>query len=141
MATLLSDFVWEGLSTEPRPTTEQGARDGHILKELDTGESYIRVEGTWIFINLGLSFIKATKSGTITTDTNGFYHVAFVTPFISAAYSVALSTRDTGTNQPVVAHFTNIAVSGFDIYTKYSRTGNPVGGRVVSWLATRDYNP
>lgn len=34
MATLLSDFVWEGLSTEPKPLT---ARDGHIFKELYRG--------------------------------------------------------------------------------------------------------
>ena len=139
MATLLSNFVWEGLSTER--ATVVGARDGHIYKELDTGESYIMRNGLWQFINLGLSFIKATKSGKITTDANGYYHVTFTTPFINNQYTVALSCEVPTSNQPPVAFFTNTAINGFDIYTMYSRTGNPRPNTVVSWLTTRNYDP
>jgi len=141
MAILLANTVWEGVSTEPKPNKSSGGMDGQFFKELDTEETYIRINGVWTFVNLGLSFIRATKSGRISTDTNGFYHVVFATRFINAEYSVALSTQDTGTNQPIVAHFANVAATGFDIYTKFSRTGNPAGNRSVSWLATRDYNP
>jgi len=138
---LLSDFVWEGISTDPKPANGvDGARDGHIFKELDTGESYIRRNGSDYYINLGLSFIKATKSGRITTDANGSYHVSFVTPFINNLYTVALSCQEYGT-QPAIASFNNIAINGFDIQTRYSRTGNVRPSTVVSWVATRDYNP
>ena len=141
MAILLSDFVWEGTSVEPRPTDAEGARDGHIIKELDTGESYIRRSGVWTFINLGLSFIKATKSGRITTDADGQYHVSFVTPFINNEYTVAMSCEDRGQLKPVSAYFSNIAIEGFDIQTREAPNGQAVGSIVVSWLATRNYNP
>lgn len=133
--------MWEGLSTETKPGAAEGAGDGHVFKELDTGDSYTRVAGTWTCINQGLSFIKATKSGRITTDANGQYHVTFTTAFVSDSYTVALSTDDAGGTQPTIAHFSNIATTGFDIQTRYSRTGNPCPSAVVSWLATRDYNP
>ena len=133
-------WVWEGLSTETKPGDEQGSRDGHIFKELDTGESYTRIAGSWHFINLGLSFIKATKSGKITTDANGFYHVVFNTQFIDENYSVALSTQDEGTTKIIAAYFKNILSNGFDIYTR-NRNGVLEPNISVSWLATRNYNP
>ena len=138
--TLLSDFVWEGLSTDTKPTAEQGARDGHIFKELDTGESYIRRAGVMCYINLGLSQIKATKSGLITTDANGNYHVSFTTPFINNQYSVALSTQDSPTKDLGSAHFTNITADGFDIKSRDIK-GAVLGGIVVSFVCTRHYNP
>ena len=140
MATLLANTVWEGVSTETKPTDETGGMDGQFFKEFDTGEAYIRVNGVWICINLGLSFIRATKSGRITTDANGFYRIAFTTPFINNLYTVAFSSEDRG-NQPVVAFFSNILTTGFDIQTRNTRSGQPEGSVVVSWLATRDYNP
>ena len=135
------NWVWEGLSTETKPGIAEGANDGHVFKELDTGESYTRVAGVWEYINLGLSFIKATKSGRIVTNSSGYYHVTFVTPFIDANYTVALSCEDNGTIQPAVAGFYNITTSGFDIRSRYTRTGNVRPSTVVSWVATRDYNP
>jgi hypothetical protein len=141
MAILLANFVWEGLSTEPRPTVEQGAGDGHILKELDTGESYIRVLGEWKFINLGLSYIKATKSGIVTTDANGIYDVVFNTPFINSEYSLQLTCEDAGAVKPAMAFFTNVTKNGFRIQSRDSKKGDPQGSVVVAWLATRNYNP
>jgi len=112
MTILLGGTVWEGLSTEPRPTYEQGARDGHFYKELDTGESYIRLNGVFTFVNLGLSFIKATKSGKIVTDETGFYHVDFTTHFINDQYTVALSCQDQPTNIYIVDGFGSTLVNG-----------------------------
>jgi hypothetical protein len=139
MAILLADFVWEGTSVE-RPGVV-GARDGHIYKELDTGESYVRVSGEWKNINLGLSFIKATKSGLVTTNASGVYAVVFTTPFISDEYTVAFGIRDAGSSMVVAAYFSDITPGGFSIQTRNVRTGLPVGDVVVSWLATRNYNP
>jgi hypothetical protein len=143
MAILLADSVWEGLSTEPRPTVAEGARDGQFYKELDTGESYIRRFGTWHFINLGLSFIKATKSGSIVTAANGTYSVAFTTPFISSDYGIALTVREQswGNDRGCIAYYSSIAPTGFNITTRDVRQGNTIGGVTVSWLATRHYNP
>lgn len=133
------NWVYEGLSTEIKPGYIQGALDGNVFKEIDTGESYNLISGVWVFINLGLSFIKATKSGKIITDVNGFYHVIFITPFINNEYTVALSVEDTGGKNPI-ASWKNIAVDGFDIFSRNSVSGQKVGNIVVSWLATRNYN-
>ena len=136
MATLLSNFVWEGLSSEMEGAS---ARDGHIYKQLDTGESYIRVLGEWQFINLGLSFIKATKSGLVSTDADGFAHITFTTPFISTDYTVALSPA--ASPWPYIPCFDNLTTSGFDVYTRDTRNGAAAGNKSVSWVATRNYNP
>lgn len=136
MAVLLSDTVWEGTSLD-MPTTP--GEDGQFFKQLDTGESYIHRNGVWTFINLGLSFIKATKSGVATTDVNGQAHISFNTPFITPLdYHVALSCSDSG--DLVVAYKSNLAATGFDITTR-DKNGHTVRGIEVSWLATRDYNP
>ena len=141
MSVLLGNFVWEGLSTE-LPTSGQGAMDGHIFKAIDTGESYIRRYGAWVLINLGLSQIAATKSGRIITDENGVYDVTFVTQIINDEYTVALSCEDSAKAESViVASFSNITATGFRITTRDSRSGQAVGDVVVSWLATRNYNP
>ena len=143
MAILLSNTVWEGLSTESKPTYGEGARDGHFYKELDTGESYIRVNGEFTYINLGLSFIKATKSGIVTTDAYGQYHVEFSTPFIDDSYSVVLSCgdQDWGAYFGAIAYTYDLTDGGFYIQTRNIRAGGALGGVVVSWLATRDYDP
>ena len=142
MAVKLGNWVWEGVSTETKPGVAEGAGDGHVFKELDTGESYTRVAGEWQFINLGLSFIRATKSGRITTDASGVYNVLFTTPLIDSLYTVALSVQDgySGPGVPV-ALFKNIATTGFTIQTRSSVTGAAWGNVVVSWLTTRDYDP
>jgi len=137
---LLSNFVWEGTSIEGFPTVEQGAMDGHILKQLDTGESYIRRYGVWEYINLGLSYIKATKSDFCITDENGFYHVAFTTPFINDQYTVQLTPIDTGSEKIINAKPFNLTKDGFDIYTR-NKNGVSEPGITVFWLATRNYNP
>jgi len=141
MVVLLSDFVWEGTTDErlTDPFVQENKRDGHVFKELDTGESYLHRGGDWEFINLGLSFIKATKSGRIVTDSGGGYSVVFNTPFIDDSYTVSLSCEEVGSNFNS-AFFDNITVGGFDIITR-RRQGQLQGGVVVSWLATRDYNP
>lgn len=135
------NLIWEGVSTEPKPGISDGAGDGHIMKELDTGDTYERRSGVWINVSSGFSFIRATKSGRITTNANGDYHVTFVTPLINSLYSVVLATDDSGGTQPTLAFYSNLSTTGFDIKTRYSRTGNPRGNVVVSWLATRDFNP
>ena len=137
-AVLLSNFVWEGPSGEMAGVA---ALDGHIYKQLDTGESYIRRAGSWQFVNLGLSFIKATKSGKITTDTNGFHHVTFVTPFSNNLYSVTLSCENTVPKEFPIAVFENLTAAGFDIYSYDTSKKAVLGNVVTSWLATRDYNP
>ena len=138
-AVLLSDFVWEGLSTE-MPSYEEGARDGHVYKQLDTGESYIRRAGAWQFINLGLAYIKATKSGRLTTGAGGVGSVIFTTPFIDDEYSVALTCADPGTPM-VIAYTSTRSATGFSIITRGIPSGLPQSGVTVSWLCTRDYDP
>lgn len=126
MAILLADCVWEGLSTESKPTYEDGARDGHFYKELDSGESYHRVSGIWEYVNLGLSFIKATKSGEIVTDANGQAHVSFTTPFINTSYGINLTIEKTSENERKFAYFSNVLVDGFDIETVSSNVGSNI---------------
>ena len=140
-ATLLSDIVWEGLASEMTDVLP-GIRDGHFYKQSDTGESYFRRDNAWEFINLGLSFIKATKSGSVVTDGVGFYHVAFSTPFADANYTVALSVanQNWGARGGCIAYTLNLATTGFDILTK-DVTNVRFAGVTVSWLATRDYDP
>jgi len=145
MATLYGQTVWEAVSTESLPSYEDGARDGHFLKLLDTGESYIRVDGSWEYINLGLAFIKATKSGRVTTDINGEAHVDFVVPLINTEYGIMLTihypTDGFGNRNGAVAYKRNLTVDGFDIIVLDTKQGDPFEGLLVSWLATRDYNP
>ncbi|RPH88492.1 MAG: hypothetical protein EHM66_00350 [Deltaproteobacteria bacterium] len=138
-AVLLGNFVWESISTDPWPEIKDGAKNGHILKLLDTGESYIRRHGIWEYINLGLSFIKATKSGSIVTDDDGYARVNFVTPFINIDYSVCLTPGSVGFLY--ICYFSDIQIGGFDIYTNDARTGRSKPNVEVSWLATRNYNP
>ncbi len=139
-AFLLGNFVWEGKSTE-LPTSEEGACDGHIMKCLDTGESYIRRYGEWILINLGLSQIAATKSGLVITGHNGVANIVFATPFINSEYTLSLSTEDRGSTKPAMAFFRDVATTGFTIQTRDSKKGDPLSGVTVSWLATRKYDP
>lgn len=134
------NWVWEGLSTETKRGVNEGAGDGHVFKELDTGESYTRVGGEWQYINLGLSFIKATKSGLITTDVSGDYVVTFTTPFIDNFYSIALTCSDPGGPPGSIAYYHSQTAFGFSIKTR-NFAGAVKGNVTVSWLATRDYNP
>ena len=143
MAILLSNFVWEGTHNDrlDDPDVQSQKSDGHIFKELDTGESYIHRGGGWEFINLGLAFIKATKSGCITTDASGNCHVSFTTPFIDDEYTVALSCREIPSKEIPLAVFKNLTPLGFDIVTYSAVKKTEEGNVVTSWLATRNYNP
>jgi hypothetical protein len=140
MPILLSNFVWEGLSTE-MPTYEEGARDGHIYKQLDTGESYIRRDNEWQFINLGLAYIKATKSGSLVTDTDGMGNIVFNTPFIDKDYTVALTCADPGNRQGVIAYTVSKEMAGFTVVTRDAVSGRIEPNAALSWLCTRNYDP
>jgi hypothetical protein len=140
VAVLLGDTVWEGVSTETKPDDLTGGRDGHFFKELDTGETYVRLDGAWEYVNLGLAFVKATKSGRATTDGSGVTHIAFTTPFIDDQYSIALSCQDPGGGVGLIAYFANRTAAGFDVYTRRA-AGTTVPNIPISWLATRDYDP
>lgn len=141
MATKYGNWLWEGLSTETKPTTSEMAGDGHIFKELDTGDTYERQAGVWINLSIGTSYIRATKSGSITTDGSGIYNVVFVTNFKDTNYTIQLCCAEDGTTQPARAGFSLLTTSGFRITTRYTRTGNIKPSVTVSWLATRNYNP
>jgi tetrahydromethanopterin S-methyltransferase subunit A len=106
---------------------------------LDTGESYIRSEGVWTFINLGLSFIKATKSGQVITNNLGIADVVFNSPFITPIdYHIVLGSSDSG--NIVGCYSSNLTAYGFRITTR-DKNGHVEGNISVSWVATRDYNP
>jgi hypothetical protein len=139
MAILYANFIWEGLSTEIKPTYAEGARDGHLFKELDKGLTYIRRLDVWESMNVGLSFIMATKSGKITTNSSGYFDVVFNTPFIDDNYIVTL-TCGYSTSKTAIPTFDIIFNTGFRIWTKRTN-GNTEPNVVVSWLATRNYNP
>lgn len=109
-------WIWEGNSLETKPEGTEGAKDGHIFKELDTGDTYSRVSGVWEFSSSGLSYIRATKSGRVTTDSSGFSHVTFNNPIINDQYTVTLTCITAETN--ILAYSTNVTTDGFDIYTK-----------------------
>lgn len=128
--------VTECLSTYVRPARP----DGWFLKEVDSGLSFIRKAGTWVNINLGLAFIKATKSGKITTNASGEYNVVFATPFSDNLYCIVLCVDDTESKVPIASKY-NRAPTGFSIRTRNATNGHLVGDINVSWLATRDYNP
>ena len=134
------NWIWEGTSLETKPGPPE-AYDGHIFKELDTGESYTRVAGQWEYINLGLAFIKATKSGVTVTDSSGHAHVSFVTPFIDAEYSVQLTCDDFVSKEIPVATKSNVLIEGFDISSYNTVKKTVQADATVSWLATRNYNP
>ena len=138
-AILLANFVWEVLSTDPWPTAKQGAMDGQFLKQLDTGECYVLRYGKWESVNLGLSFLKATKSGCVITDGDGYAHVTFNTPFIGDDYTATLSPGSSP--WPYMCSFDEIKKDGFDVYTRDTRNGAAKGNALVSWQATRNYNP
>jgi len=139
MSTLYSNFIWEGLSSETKPTYVQGARDGHLFKELDKGLIYIRRLGIWESMGVGLSFIMATKSGKITTNSSGYFDVIFNTPFSDNQYIVNL-TCEYSTTKTSITTFGSITANGFRIWTKKTN-GSIESGVVVSWLVTRNYNP
>ena len=139
MATKYGNWVWEGVSTEVKPS-KPVAGDGHIFKELDTGESYAMVAGVWEYINLGLAFVKATKSGRAVTDATGDWSITFATPFIDNQYSIALSCEDPGGPPAHTAYFHTRTAAGFSVKTR-NLAGAPNGNVSFSWLATRDYNP
>jgi hypothetical protein len=140
MATLYGNTVWEGLSTETKPDNTSGGFDGHFFKEMDTGETYIKVNGVWEYVNLGLAFVKATKSGRVTTDANGEAEIVFTTAFIDNNYSVALSIDDNGATVAIPTKYDRLT-TGFKIRTRNPASGQLIGNIGVSWLATRDYDP
>jgi len=140
MAILLSDSIWEGVSTETKPNIGTGGRNGHFFKELDTGETYLLRNGVWDFVNLGFSFIRATKSGRATTNATGDWSITFATPFIDDQYSIALSCEDPGIPPGYIAYFHTRTKFGFSVKTR-NFAGAVKGNVPFSYLATRDYDP
>lgn len=135
MYTLYGGWIYEGTGQLPEG---KGVKNGRICKVLDTVDMYMRVSGQWVSLNH--SFTNPTKSGIITTDPEGLFHVAFVMPFNIGYYTVALTCENNLTYPSIAAYFYNMTVNGFDIVTR-NRNGVNVGGLVVSWIATRDFNP
>jgi hypothetical protein len=138
-AILLADLVWEGTSAEMLEVMP-GLRDGHFYKQLDTGESYFRRAGIWEYVNLGLAFIKATKSGRVITSASGDAEIVFNTPFIDDQYSISMSVIDPGGPPAHTVYFYDRATTGFKIKTRLF-SGAPAGNIETSWLCTRDYDP
>lgn len=128
--------IIECLSTDEFPSVV----DGWFLKCMDTGETYIRKEGSWESINTGLAFIKASKAGNITTDGSGDYSVVFNTPYVDANYAVTFGCIDPGFANTAIAYWYNLTTSGFDIKTR-DKNGLDLGNQDVAWLATRDFDP
>lgn len=141
MAILYSNSVWEGLSSEMDGMDGIAGIDGHFYKQLDTGAVYQRVAGEWVFLDAGFSFVKATKSGIVTTDSEGSALVIFNTPFIDAEYTVALTLDYPGDKTARLPYVVNKTASGFMV-TVTDGKGHTITEEVtLSWLATRDYNP
>lgn len=140
MATLYGNTIWDSNSQETKPTYEQGARNGQFLKELDTGDTYHRINGIWQYLNLGLASIKVAKSGRITTDANGETNIVFNTQFINEEYSIVLNVVDDGGKTPIASEC-NRSIDGFTIRTRNTTSGQLIGNAEVSWLAIKDYNP
>jgi hypothetical protein len=131
--------VIECLSTDTKPDKP----DGWFCKELDSGLSYIRKQGAWTDINLGLAFIKATKSGSATTDINGEATITFQTPFLDDQYTIVLGCDYNPDHDCTIPYKYNKTANGFAIIVRDDQ-GNPIDaepGVEISWLATRDYNP
>jgi hypothetical protein len=93
-----------------------------------------------VYVNLGFAFIKATKSGRITTDASGDAEIIFNTPFIDDQYSITMSARDPGGPPADSAYFYDRTATGFKIKTRLF-SGAPSGNVETSWLCTRDYDP
>ena len=62
----LANWIWEGLSTEIKPTMKQGAQDGHVFKCMDSGESFTMVSGNGLYAEK----IDAKKSDYIKKELN-----------------------------------------------------------------------
>lgn len=119
-------WIWEGLSTEVKPTEAEGAYNGHTFKELDTGQTFCRVASVWENASTGLSFVKTTKCGLITTDQTGAYSVVFGTPFANTNYILTLSCIDQTTKLYAVGGFGTGLVNG-----QYYDTGTLLNGYPV----------
>lgn len=142
MANLLGNWVWEGQSTETKPDFAEGARDGQVFKELDTGDSYARIAGAWEGINQGLAFIRAARSGIAVSNSSGIVTTTFSTPFVDDQYTVMLGVSDTGgpPSQIAFARVSSLDNTGFTIITR-AANGSLLGNVTVFWVATRIYDP
>jgi len=134
------NLIWEGLSTETKPTAN--SFDGQTFKELDTGNVFYKILGQWTNVHTGESFIAATKSGKITTDSQGNYNVSFNTPFADNNYIVTLTVMygTWGGALGAIAYKDNLTTTGFTIRCR-SLQKDPLPNVVVSWLATKIFNP
>jgi hypothetical protein len=130
-------WIIEGTSNLEKPART----DGWIYKELDTGAVYIRRGGEWVNSALALAFTKPTKSGIVTTGPDGTAAVTFNTPFAVTDYTVAITPRDPGGNDMVIAYAFNLTVSGFSVKVKEVPSGNGEPGITCAWLSTLDNNP
>ena len=132
-----ANFITEALTSDGFPERD----DGWLLKYIDTGVQYIRRNGAWEELSLGLSFAPPTKSGIETTDNDGNGEIVFGTPFIDNDYSVQFSCNFPQNERSVASFVVEKTQSGFTFITlETTRRSRPVGNITVSWLATRSFN-
>ncbi len=130
---LLSNFVWEGTSLEEKPATEDGAMDGHFLKEIDTGNQYMRRYGIWCDLSTGLAFIKAAKAGLAVSDEDGMADIVFNTPFATSDYVISFGTHDPAAPQTLkVPYYYDITINGFKVITRQATGGIAIGNITFS---------
>lgn len=101
----------------------------------DTPEAYnegaVKVKDDLSGVEFGPG-AAAFRSGTITTDGDGVFRLAFNTPFADANYQISLSCESS--TGAVIATWATKAASGFYIRT-YDADGEAKGNAVVDWLA------
>jgi hypothetical protein len=148
-------LILEGLSTETKPAFSTDVTNGNRFFETDTGETYTMTNGVWVLTNTGSTVVRTTKVGHVETDKTGCASVEYATPFLDTEYAVLLCCQvnekelvpleeleELKSERTIpIAHAYNITASGFDIQSLNAKTGLLLAGAVVSWIATRNYNP
>jgi len=127
--------IIECLSTDGRLNVP----DGWYMKHTDTGNTFYRYDNAWNALGIGFSYAPPTKSGVVTTDDNGLASIDFNTEFIDDDYTIALSCQVKGNREPL-ANWVTKDNHGFTIRSSNPVNGNALGGVVVSWLCTRNFN-
>ena len=128
-------YLIESTEDEGLPEPQEGA----YCKFVDSGEVYYCFHGGWHPYGLGLSYAPPTKSGVVTSDTNGDASVVFGIPFIDDNYTIALSCKVKNEKYPV-ANWTVKNADGFSVHVTNPLTGAKVASVDVSWLCTRNHN-
>jgi hypothetical protein len=79
------------------------------------------------------------KSGTVTTDADGYAHVKFGTPIKVSNYCVVLTPF--ASPWPYVPSIGEYTPDGFEIYTRDSRNGNAAPNVPVAWMISNIFDP